>query len=406
MTEKREERVYIIKPLYQKFDDPSLDEITALVESAGANVVGAKIQILKEITPATFIGSGKLQEIKEEIEDSVNKPDLIVFDGELSPSQTLNIQEILDIKVIDRTTLILDIFALSAKSTEGKLQVELAQLKYIYPRLRGKGQALSQQGGGIGTRGPGETQLETDRRHIRRRIDFLEKGLKELETRRELQSDRRSKNNVKTVALVGYTNTGKSTLMNRLTGSDVLVENRLFATLDPTLRKLKLPDVNAVLIDTVGFVKNIPHNLIEAFQSTLESAAKADLVLIVCDATGDYQAQIKTTEDTLAEIHCEAEKLLVMNKCDKVSDFSLYPKDAIFISALNGIGVDKLLSAINDYFKNSFVSIDKVFAYDVYKDVLKLEKFWIVKSTEFLDNGVRITASIPKEHYFKFKPYL
>ena len=310
MTEKREERIYIIKPLYQKFDDPSLDEITALVESAGASVVGAKIQILKEITPATFIGSGKLQEIREEIEDSVNKPDLIVFDGELSPSQTLNIQEILDIKVIDRTTLILDIFALSAKSTEGKLQVELAQLKYIYPRLRGKGQALSQQGGGIGTRGPGETQLETDRRHIRRRIDFLEKGLKELETRRELQSDRRSKNNVKTVALVSYTNTGKSTLMNRLTGSDVLVENRLFATLDPTLRKLKLPDVNAVLIDTVGFVKNIPHNLIEAFQSTLESAAKADLVLIVCDATGDYQAQIKTTEDTLAEIHCEAENCL------------------------------------------------------------------------------------------------
>lgn len=406
MIEKKEENVYIIKPVCSKADDSSIDEICALVESAGAHVVGAKVQFLKEITPATFIGSGKLQEIKEEIEDSEIKADLIVFDGELSPSQALNIGDALGIKVIDRTTLILDIFALSAKSTEGKLQVELAQLKYIYPRLRGKDQALSQQGGGIGTRGPGETQLETDRRHIRRRIEYLEKGLKELESRRDLQSNRRAKNNAKTVALVGYTNTGKSTLMNRLTGAEVLVENRLFATLDPTLRKLKLPDVNAVLIDTVGFVKNIPHHLIEAFQSTLESAAKADLVLIVCDATGDYETQIKTTEDTLSDIHCEAEKILVMNKCDKVADFSPFPKNAVFISALDGRGIDELLLKINEYFKNTFILVDKIFSYDVYGLLAKLEKFWLVKSTEFLDDGVKIVASIPKEHFFKFKPYL
>lgn len=193
MIEKIEEKVYIIKPILNKCADNSLDEIIALAESAGAVVVGSKTQVLREITPATFIGCGKLQEIKEEIEDAGTEIDLIVFDGELSPSQTLNIQEILSIKVIDRTTLILDIFALNAKSTEGKLQVELAQLKYIYPRLRGKGQALSQQGGGIGTRGPGETKLETDRRHIRRRIDFLESGLRELENRRGLQAERREK---------------------------------------------------------------------------------------------------------------------------------------------------------------------------------------------------------------------
>lgn len=406
MIEKIEEKVYIIKPILNKCDDNSLDEIIALAESAGAVVVGSKTQVLREITPATFIGCGKLQEIKEEIEDAGTEIDLIVFDGELSPSQTLNIQEILSIKVIDRTTLILDIFALNAKSTEGKLQVELAQLKYIYPRLRGKGQALSQQGGGIGTRGPGETKLETDRRHIRRRIDFLESGLRELENRRGLQAERREKNNIKTVALVGYTNTGKSTLLNRLTGADVLVKNQLFATLDPTMRKLKLEDANAVLIDTVGFVRNIPHHLIEAFKSTLETAARADLVLIVCDATGDFENQLKTTEETLSDIKCESEKILVFNKCDGVQDFTPYPKDAVFISALTGQGVDGLLAKINDFFKNAYIAVDKKFDYKTYGALAKLEKFWVLKKTEFLDDGVYIAASIPKENYYKFKQYL
>lgn len=406
MIEKIEEKVYIIKPILNKCDDNSLDEIIALAESAGAIVVGSKTQVLREITPATFIGCGKLQEIKEEIEDAGLEIDLIVFDGELSPSQTLNIQEILSIKVIDRTTLILDIFALNAKSTEGKLQVELAQLKYIYPRLRGKGQALSQQGGGIGTRGPGETKLETDRRHIRRRIDFLESGLRELENRRGLQAERREKNNIKTVALVGYTNTGKSTLLNRLTGADVLVKNQLFATLDPTMRKLKLEDANAVLIDTVGFVRNIPHHLIEAFKSTLETAARADLVLIVCDATGDFENQLKTTEETLSDIKCESEKILVFNKCDGVQDFTPYPKDAVFISALTGQGVDGLLAKINEFFKNAYIAVDKKFDYKTYGALAKLEKFWVLKKTEFLDDGVYIAASIPKENYYKFKQYL
>lgn len=406
MIEKIEEKVYIIKPILNKCDDNSLDEIIALAESAGAVVVGSKTQVLREITPATFIGCGKLQEIKEEIEDAGLEIDLIVFDGELSPSQTLNIQEILSIKVIDRTTLILDIFALNAKSTEGKLQVELAQLKYIYPRLRGKGQALSQQGGGIGTRGPGETKLETDRRHIRRRIDFLESGLRELENCRGLQAERREKNNIKTVALVGYTNTGKSTLLNRLTGADVLVKNQLFATLDPTMRKLKLEDANAVLIDTVGFVRNIPHHLIEAFKSTLETAARADLVLIVCDATGDFENQLKTTEETLSDIKCESEKILVFNKCDGVQDFTPYPKDAVFISALTGQGVDGLLAKINDFFKNAYIAVDKKFDYKTYGALAKLEKFWVLKKTEFLDDGVYIAASIPKENYYKFKQYL
>ena len=334
------EKVYIIRPVFGKEDEDD-SEIAALVESAGASVLKIKRQTIREINPATFIGAGKLEEIREELAET--DANLIVFDGELSPSQTLNIRDFLGIKTIDRTTLILDIFALSAKSAEGKLQVELAQLKYIYPRLRGKGAGLSQQGGGIGTRGPGETQLETDRRHIRRRIDFLENALSDMEKRRSLQSARRKKNNVKSVALVGYTNTGKSTLLNALTGAGVLAENRLFATLDPTLRRLRVSCGEIVLADTVGFVKNIPHSLIEAFKSTLETAVDADLVLIVCDARGDWETQLKTTEETLREIGAESPKLVVFNKCDGLSDFSAYPKDAVFISALRGIGLESLL---------------------------------------------------------------
>ena len=228
----------------------------------------------------------------------------MLFNGELSPSQTLNISAALDHrKVIDRTTLILDIFAKNAQSSEGKLQVELAQLKYIYPRLKGKGEALSRLGGGVGTRGPGETQLETDRRYIRGRLSYLEARLKETEKRRSLQTVRRKKNSVKTIALVGYTNTGKSTLMNLLTGANVYVKNELFATLDPTARTFSIDDVEFLLVDTVGFLQDLPHNLIEAFKSTLESALNCDLALIVCDAAGEYETQLKTTLDTLGEMN-------------------------------------------------------------------------------------------------------
>lgn len=399
--QKQAENVYILKPIFDRSEGASAEEIRALVESAGGKVCGIKTQVVREVNPATFIGSGKLEEIKEELSDS--PADLIVFDGELSPSQTLNIRAALGVDVIDRTTLILDIFALNAKSTEGKLQVELAQLKYIYPRLRGKGAELSRQGGGIGTRGPGETQLESDRRHIRRRIDFLENALKNIETRRNLQNLRRKKNNIKTVALVGYTNTGKSTLLNRLTGADVFVKNQLFATLDPTMRKLPLKNCELVLSDTVGFVRNLPHNLIEAFKSTLETAVNADLILIVCDATGDYEMQLETTENTLAEIHAESPKIVVYNKCENVADFTPYPKDAVFISALSGLGIDKLLEKIDGFFSDAYVRIEKKLSYPAYGAFGKLSDFCVVQSVNFEEDGVTVRASILKEHYYKFR---
>lgn len=397
----KNETVYIIEPYFDEFSKDRLNEIKALVESVNAEVYDYKTQLVREVTPATFIGKGKLQEIKEEL---TNSPvDLIVFDGELSPSQTLNIAEITGIKTIDRTTLILDIFALNAKTSEGKLQVELAQLKYIYPRLKGKGQGLSQQGAGIGTRGPGETQLETDRRHIRSRINLLEKELKDLEIRRKLQTERRKKNNVKTIALVGYTNTGKSTLLNKLTGADVYVKNQLFATLDPTLRKIQLSDTQAVLVDTVGFVRDIPHNLVEAFKSTLETAVDADLILIVCDAKGDFETQLKTTYDTLEEIGAKAEKFVVFNKCENIVDCSIYPKDAIFISALTGLGINKLLLKINDYFFEKYVKKQGIIPYDAYGKFTAISNLITVKKSEFLDDGVFVDVSIPKEFYHKFK---
>lgn len=395
------EKVYVIEPYLTVFSQENLDEIIALVESAGAIYSAHKTQHVREITPATYIGKGKLEEIKREIQDSdIN---LVVFDGELSPSQTLNIAEILGVKVIDRTTLILDIFALNATSSEGKVQVELAQLKYMYPRLKGKGIGLSQQGAGIGTRGPGETQLETDRRHIRQRINFLEEQLDDLTRRRNIQRERRKKNLVKTVALVGYTNTGKSTLLNKLTGSDVLTKNQLFATLDPTIRKMQLDDIEICVIDTVGFVKNIPHNLIEAFKSTLETALDADLVLNVCDATGDYKTQIETTTKTLKELDENVKSILVVNKCDGITDFTPFPTDAIFISALTGLNVDKLKSFINDYFKNSFKELTFTISYKNLNEFMKYKNLIKLKNIEYLDTGVLICATIPDTVYPKIK---
>lgn len=290
------EKCFVIIPYEEKIiNEERFNEIEALLKTADAVVLGHENCKILKVVPSTYIGKGKLEEIKNYCAEL--DIETVVFDGELTPSQTLNMAEALGgLKVIDRTTLILDIFALSAKSAEGKIQVELAQLKYMYPRLKGKGEGLSRLGGGIGTRGPGESKLETDRRHIRRRINYLEKQLKELALRRALQSERRKKNNALTVALVGYTNTGKSTLLNALTGSSVLSENKLFATLDPTLRKMNLGEYEIILADTVGFIKNIPTTLIEAFKSTLETAVNADLNLIVCDAVRRLGNTIKNSD--------------------------------------------------------------------------------------------------------------
>lgn len=406
MIDKLHEKAFIIEPIFQgDFEEEKIAEIYSLTSSAGAEIFGHICVCIREITPSTFIGSGKIEEISSIITDTgVN---LVIFDGELSPSQILNISALLnDVKVIDRTTLILDIFASNAVSAEGKMQIELAQLKYVYPRLKGKGEALSRLGGGIGTRGPGETKLETDRRHIRARISALEKKLDELETRREIQMKRREKNSCKTVAIVGYTNAGKSTLLNALTGADAFVKDKLFATLDPTIRKLKLEDFEVVLIDTVGFVRNIPHHIIEAFKSTLELAVKSDLILNVCDGSGSWQNELNVTEETLFGFENLPPIVTVVNKCDKIDDFSYFPKNAVFISARDGIGLDRLKLRINDEFASHYTKISIEIPYSNLSEFTKISHLAENLNMNYLDFGVKIKASIPNVHLKKFEKFL
>ena len=331
--------------------EASLDELCELVESAGAEPAFTLMQRLPRVEAATYVGSGKLEEITELCRE--RELDLIVADSELSPTQIRNIEAATDVRVIDRTTLILDIFALRARSREGKLQVELAQLKYMLPRLTGKGIEMSRLGGGIGTRGPGETKLETDRRHIRRRIETLKDELSELEKHRAMLRRRREKDGVITCAIVGYTNAGKSTLMNYLTDAGVLAQDRLFATLDPTSRALKLPSgVSVMLIDTVGLVRRLPHHLVEAFRSTLEEAALADVIINLCDASDEEaRVHLEVTRDLLSSLGCEDRPILtVLNKCDLCEN---EPMPVVFgssirISAKTGEGIDELLRAIDE----------------------------------------------------------
>ena len=402
------EKIYIIQPITRENAAKYRvlqEEAVSLIESAGAAYAGTIYQNVREINAATFIGEGKLQELKERLDglDEIT----VLFNGELSPSQTLNISAALDDrKVIDRTTLILDIFAKNAKSSEGKLQVELAQLKYIYPRLKGKGAALSRLGGGVGTRGPGETQLETDRRYIRGRLKYLESRLKETEKRRALQTARRKKTQVKTIALVGYTNTGKSTLLNLLTGAETYVKNELFATLDPTARKLTIDGIEFLLVDTVGFLQDLPHNLIEAFKSTLESALHCDLALIVCDATGEYDMQMQTTLQTLQEMEFSSPYLLVMNKSENITDFSMFPKDSVMISAKDGLGIDGLKREILKFFKNDFLFCELFIPYEKSNEYAKLKPYLYEKRTEFTEAGQIVWATIPSRYAKLFNEYI
>ncbi len=398
------ERIYIIQPILNDNYKTLHDEAVALIESAGGLYAGTIYQKIKEINPSTYMGIGKMYELRERL-DGLDVT--VLFNGTLSPSQTLNISAILDNKkVIDRATLILDIFAKNAKSAEGKVQVELAQLKYIYPRLKGKGSALSRLGGGIGTRGPGETQLETDRRHIRTRIDYLEARLKELEVRRENLTKRREKNNVKTIALVGYTNTGKSTLMNRLCNADVLEKDALFATLDPTARTFEIEGVEYLLVDTVGFLQDLPTNLIEAFKSTLESAVHCDLALIVCDAQGDYQMQLNTTLDTLAGLNFSSPYLLVMNKSENLQDEYGYPKDSIFISAKEDIGIDVLKEKISEKFKERYTYCTLEIPYDKFSEYAKIKNLLIEREINYTDFGMEVKVVIPNIYVYKFEKYI
>ena len=398
------ENVYIVQPVTDAAAEALHAEAVALIESAGASYAGTLYAKIREINPATYLGEGKVEELRQRLEGL----DLtVLFNGELSPSQTVNLSEALDgKKVIDRTTLILDIFALRAESSEGKLQVELAQLRYLYPRLKGKGEALSRLGGGIGTRGPGETQLETDRRHIRSRIRSLEEKLSKTEQRRGLQVERRKKDGVRTVALVGYTNTGKSTLLNALSGSDVFVKDALFATLDPTSRNVEIEGMDFLITDTVGFLRNLPHHLIDAFKSTLESAVHCDLALIVCDAGGDYQMQLDTTLETLRGMQFSSPYLVVMNKCDSAPSDARFPKECVCISAKYGHGLDFLKQKIFQALMERFVVTQLFVPYARAGEYAALRPLLTEHSVQYTDDGAQISAVIPTEHASKFRSFL
>ena len=341
------ERVLLVSVDTGEFDaEVSLAELAELVATAGGQVVGIATQKKESPDKATCLGSGRAEEIA--LQCAAEDIDLVVMDRELSPTQLRNLEELFPCRIIDRTMLILDIFAGRARSAEGRLQVELAQLQYMLPRLTGQGAALSRQGGGIGTRGPGETKLESDKRHIRRRLGAIREQLEKVESQRKLRRERRRKDGIPTVALVGYTNAGKSTLLNHLTDAGVLAEDKLFATLDPTARALRLPDGREVmLVDTVGFVRRLPHQLVRAFHSTLEEAVDADVILNICDASSEHADEhLQVTGDLLAELGCgDTPVLRVMNKCDLAPEIGDSPNH-IRISALSGDGVDALLEAV------------------------------------------------------------
>ncbi|MGD0320570.1 MAG: GTPase HflX [Acidimicrobiales bacterium] len=348
--------------------EADLDELAELVSTAGADVVARVTQRRDQPDPATYLGRGKAQELRELSE--ANDADTVVFDDELSPAQQRNLEQILGRTAIDRTAVILDIFAQNARTQEGKTQVELALLRYRLPRLRGRGRSLSQQAGGIGTRGPGETQLEVDRRRLLHRVGRLETDLRRLEATRRNQRRARQRSRQHSVSLVGYTNAGKSTLLNRLTGAGVMVENHLFSTLDPRTRRLALPGGETVLVsDTVGFVRKLPHQLVEAFRSTLEEVREADLLLHVVDGSApEPEAQMEAVRLVLEEIGAtEVPELLAVNKVDRSCSprrFAERHPGAVVVSALTGEGLEDLLRAIGDRLRAADRLVELVVPFD------------------------------------------
>ena len=381
-----------------EFDaETSIAELAELASTANAEVVGEIIQKKQSYDPATCMGPGRLEELNEQLKTL--EAELVIFDHELSGMQTRNIEEILGVRVIDRTTLILDIFAQRARTKEGKLQVELAQQKYRLPRLTGMGAALSRLGGGIGTRGPGETKLETDKRHIRQRIEYLEDELKELEKHRNFARSRRKKDGVLCAAIVGYTNVGKSTLLNALTDAGVLAENKLFATLDVTSRSIELPDGRSVmLIDTVGLIRRLPHNLVEAFKSTLEEAAAADIILNVHDISApDYEEQARVTRQLLEELGCDGIPVVdVMNKADAAADLDTIFEDdsTVIISARHGNGFDRLLECISKNLPETARRMKLLVPYDATAFISRIRINGKIFSEEYNEQGTVIDALV------------
>ncbi len=381
--------------------ESSLDELEKLTETAGAEISGKELVSLREYNPALLLGKGKVYEVKEKLSDC----QLVIIDAELTPIQQKNLEDIFEKKLVDRTALILDIFATRAKSLEGKLQVELAQLNYLLPRLKGKGFVLSRLGGGIGTRGPGETKLEVDRRKIRDRISILKNKLEKIGRVRKERRVLRQKKEIPVVAIVGYTNAGKSTLLNAITESEVLSEDKLFATLDPTTRKLKFPEGREILFtDTVGFIKRLPVLLVEAFKSTLEELLDADLLIHLVDLSHkDWEEQYKQVNKILNEIGARSPVILAFNKIDKLTEevvnyikiekFSELSK--VFISAKNKVGLDELIREVRAFFEQDFVNIEGYFDFSESALISDIKKLGILEKLEYFDKGFKIKARVP-----------
>lgn len=384
-----------------------MEELKELALTAGAEVIGVMTQKRNTIDKAHYIGKGKLKELKFFVENQ--GADLVIFNDELTGVQLKNIEEVLKVKVIDRTNLILDIFAKRARSREGILQVELAQLRYRLPRLVGLGEQLSRLGGGIGTRGPGETKLETDRRHIKNRIKAIEKKLEEIKKHRNLQRERRRKNQIPVVAIVGYTNAGKSTLLNALTNAEVYVEDKLFATLDPTARRFILPSGREViLVDTVGFIRKLPHDLVEAFKSTLEEVKYADLLLHVIDVTlADMEEKIKVVEKVLLDLGVMGTPIInVFNKIDLLDVVPKGNERNIYISAKNKIGLDKLLEVIEEEIFKDAEIVNFLLPYDKTKEYNYLKEKTKVVEEKFSEKGIIIKAEVQKEIKERLKDFV
>lgn len=409
-NKKENERALLVSVDTGDFDaEVSIDELEELAHTAGADVLGKIIQKKERPEAATFVGAGKLAEIIAFC--SSQDIDLLIFDSELTPSQQRNLERLTGVRVIDRTMLILDIFAARARTGEGKLQVELAQLKYSLPRLAGQGLSLSRLGGGIGTRGPGETKLESDRRHINRRIQKLESELRELEKRRDLLRKRRKKDGVQTVSIVGYTNAGKSTLMNALTKAGVLAENKLFATLDPTSRALTLPDGRSVmLVDTVGLIRRLPHKLVEAFKSTLEEAAQASVILNVCDASDEHCAEhLEVTKKLLDELGCSSTPVIsVMNKCDLVGNIYSMPTfgKTVLISALNERGFEELLAAVQKELPQTRRTASLLIPFKNGAAAARIREEGVVEKEEYREDGLFMRATVEMSLLDEYKEWI
>ena len=405
-----QEKVILVGVSTDDNDDTqkSLDELEELAMTAGAVTVGRVVQNLDQIHPGTYVGKGKLEEIKDLLWET--EATGIICDDELSPIQLGNMEDALDTKVMDRTLIILDIFAGRASTNEGKIQVELAQLKYRQSRLTGLGKSLSRLGGGIGTRGPGEKKLEIDRRLIKNRIAQLNRELKDVKRHREITREQRNRNKIPVVAIVGYTNAGKSTLLYRLTGAGVLEEDKLFATLDPTTRNLKLPSKQEVLLtDTVGFIRKLPHHLIEAFRSTLEEAKYADMILHVVDASNpQVDEQMYIVYETLQNLEVKNKPIITaFNKQDKLEgkpilrDFKA--DHVVRISARTGEGLDELQSIIEEVLRDQKVLIEKLYPYAEAGKIQLIRKYGELLEESYQEDGIFARGYVPMEIYERVK---